>query len=78
MATRTAANVSGPDLVLNGGWTNVFTVFHLPIGMGILVDIVRLRSRLSSLPLAPVLGREGGLWAPDARSYRVGGEAPAG
>jgi hypothetical protein len=47
VATRTAANVSDPDLVLDAGWTNVFTVFHLPIGMGILVDIIRLRSRLS-------------------------------
>jgi hypothetical protein len=77
VATRTAANVSDPDLVLDAGWTNVFTVFHLPIGMGILIDIIRLRSRLSSLPLAPLLGREGGLWAPNARSHQFGG-APAG
>jgi hypothetical protein len=41
VATLTTTSVSDPDLVLQDGWLKLFTVLHLLVGIGILVEILR-------------------------------------
>ena len=41
VATLTTTSVADPELVLEHGWTKVFTVFYLLVGIGILVEILR-------------------------------------
>ena len=41
VSTLTTTSVSDPDLVLDGGWLKIFTIFYQLIGIGILVEILR-------------------------------------
>lgn len=41
VGTLTTSSIGDPDLVLEGGWMKLFTVFYILIGIGILVEIVR-------------------------------------
>jgi hypothetical protein len=41
VSTLTTTSVSDPDLVLNDGWLKIFTILYQPIGIGILVEILR-------------------------------------
>jgi Ion channel len=47
VATLTTSSVADPDLVLRHGWMQVFTVFYLLVGIGILVDILPRRGLAS-------------------------------
>jgi hypothetical protein len=47
VATLTTTSVSDPDLVLQDGWLNRFTVLHLLVGIGILVEILRRKLQAS-------------------------------
>jgi hypothetical protein len=41
VSTLTTTSVADPSLVLEHGWTKVFTVLYLLIGIGILVELLR-------------------------------------
>jgi hypothetical protein len=41
VATLTTTSVSDPDLVIDGNWIKLFTVFYQLLGIGILVEILR-------------------------------------
>jgi hypothetical protein len=42
VSTLTTTSVSDPDLVGDDGWVKIFTILHQLIGIGILVEILRL------------------------------------
>jgi uncharacterized membrane protein YkgB len=41
VATLTTSSIANPDLVITVSWLQVFTVFYILVGIGILVEVAR-------------------------------------
>ena len=41
VATLTTSSVADPDLELTSGWTKLFTVLYVVVGIGVVVEILR-------------------------------------